>query len=141
MKRLGTILTLTFILCWPVHLRADEKPPAENLHRVTVSLNEYRYSPNRIDLKIGEPTELVLVNEGTVLHEFVTQALTDVQTDVEIEGVIVEALGIGEVEIPPKSTAVLRFTPRKAGQFSFTCGAEKPKSHLKQGMAGLLVFE
>lgn len=119
---------------------ADEKPEDDAPQRVTVRLTEYRFDPARIELKTGQETELTLVNEGAVLHEFITEGLQDVTADVIVNGVIIGALGVAEIEIPAKAKAVLRFTPEKPGEFRVICAAEQPKSHLKEGMTATLIF-
>ena len=119
---------------------ADEKPEDDAPQRVTVRLTEYRFDPARIELKTGQETELTLVNEGAVLHEFITEGLQDVTADAIVNGVIIGALGVAEVEIPAKANAVLRFTPEKPGEFRVICAAERPKSHLKEGMTATLIF-
>lgn len=118
---------------------ADKKPEAGAPQRVTVTLSEYRFDPARIELNVGRETELTLVNEGTVLHEFVTEGLRNVAADVVVDGVIVEALGVGELEIPAKARVVLRFTPTRAGAFRVVCEAEHPVPHLKEGMSAALL--
>lgn len=120
---------------------ADEKPEDDAPQRVTVRLTEYRFDPARIELKTGQETELTLVNEGTVLHEFITEGLQDVTADAIVNGVIIGALGVAEIEIPAKAKAVLRFTPEKPGEFRVICAAEQPKSHLKEGMTATLIFQ
>ncbi len=131
---LGLVLTAT-----PAAF-ADEKPEAAAPQRVTVRLTEYRFDPPRIELKTGQETELTLVNEGTVLHEFITEGLQDVTADAIVNGVIIEALGVAEIEIPAKAKVILRFTAEKPGEFRVICGAEQPKSHLKEGMSATLIF-
>lgn len=119
---------------------ADRTPEGDAPQRMTVTLSEYRFDPARIELKAGRETELTLVNEGTVLHEFVTEGLRNVTADVVVNGVVVEALGVGELELPAKARVVLRFTPARAGAFRVTCEAEHPVPHLKEGMSAALIF-
>jgi hypothetical protein len=75
------------------------------------------------------------------MHEFITDALKKLEVDVEINGVVAEAHGLAELEIPPKSKAVLHFRPEKPGEFPIACHAKEPKDHLKEGMSGKLVFK
>ncbi len=106
----------------------------------TVHLREYRFDPPEIRLTVGRDSELILVNDGTVLHEFVSDALQDLTVDVEIGGVTAETLGVAELEIPPKARVVVRFTPERAGEFRFACHAMRPTDHYRQSMTGRLVI-
>lgn len=133
----GVFLALIAI---PTNTSADDRPATDASQRVTVRLTEYRFDPPQIEVKVGKETELTLVNEGTVLHEFVTKGLSDLTVDVTVSGVVTAALGIAELEIPPKATVVLRFTPTKAGEFPMWCDADKPKNHRQSGMQGTMTF-
>lgn len=119
--------------------QADELPGTPR--QLTVRLSEYRFEPSKIVLKVGEAVELTFINDGTVVHEFVTLALHELDADVEVNGVIVETMGFLEFEIPPKGRAKLRFTPEEPGEFPFTCQAKRPKDHFKEGMAGTLIIK
>ncbi len=141
MTRIGIAFILFLLMAVALEVLADEESLSAAPQQGTVRMLEYRFEPARITFRVGKPVELTIINDGTILHEFVTDALRDLTVDVEIHGVITEALGVAEFEIPPKGKIVLRFTPQKAGQFSFTCQATKPKNHLKEGMAGLLLFQ
>ncbi len=140
MRRIGMLFILCLFLTGPFVAQADERSPNEKLQRTTIRLLDYRFIPSQIVLEIGEEVELTLVNEGTVMHEFVTNALKDLEVDVEINGVVAETHGVVELEIPPKAKVVLRFTPEKPGEFPMDCHAKKPKDHLKEGMSGKLAF-
>lgn len=119
---------------------AAERMPGPNPQQVTIRLLEYRFEPAQITLKAGQAVELILINEGTVMHEFITEATKNLEVDVDINGVITETLGVAELEIPPGARAVLRFTPEKTGQFPFTCRAMEPVDHFKEGMAGKMMI-
>jgi plastocyanin len=140
MRQIGMLFILCLLLTGPFVALAGERSPSEKLQRTTVRLLEYRFEPSQITLKVGEEIELTLVNEGTVMHEFITDALKGLEVDVEINGVVAETLGVAEFEIPPKAKVVLRFTPEKPGEFPIACHAKEPKDHLKEGMSGKLVF-
>jgi uncharacterized cupredoxin-like copper-binding protein len=139
MKRLAAFVTLIFLAGGSLAASADEGTPTE-ARQVTVRLREYRFEPSEIILEKGEEVALILINDGTVLHEFITEAVQNLDVDVQVNGVEVETLGVAELEIPPKGKVVLRFTPEKAGVFPFACHAKKPKDHFKEGMFGKLVI-
>lgn len=135
--RLRIMAALLTVVGLPVAGLADDRSRPQTVQAVTVRLSEYQYAPAHIEVRKDRPVELRLVNEGKVLHEFVTDALLDTTVDVEGEGVVVAARGLEELEVPAGSTVVLRFTPGKAGEFGFRCDAEDPVSHHDSGMKGL----
>lgn len=128
------------LLAAPPEIKADEKVKKGTIQQATVHLMDFRFEPSQINLEAGKPVELTLVNDGTVLHEFITGAFRNLTVDVDVNGVITEALGIGEFEIPPGAKVVLRFTPLKPNEFSLACRAMKPREHYKEGMLGIISF-
>ncbi|MFZ5863933.1 MAG: cupredoxin domain-containing protein [Nitrospirota bacterium] len=124
----------------PMAALSDDRSRPQEVQAVTVLLAEYKYAPAYIELRRNRPVELRLVNEGKALHEFVTDALVDTVVDVEGQGVVVAARGLEELEVPASSTVVLRFTPKKVGDFGFRCDAEDPVSHHESGMKGVLTI-
>jgi uncharacterized cupredoxin-like copper-binding protein len=141
MKRVELLFIACLFFPGPFVALADERSTTEKLQRMTIRLSEYRFEPSQVVLKTGEEIELTLVNEGTVMHEFITDALKGLEIDVEINGVVAETYGVAELEIPSKAKAVLHFTPVKPGEFSMVCHAKEPKDHFKEGMSGKLVFK
>jgi uncharacterized cupredoxin-like copper-binding protein len=123
----------------PIPTLADERalPPAPQT--VTVRLSEYKYEPARVEIQSGKLVELRLVNSGKVLHEFVTDMLSDVMVDLEAGKTVALVRGIEELEIPAGATVVLRFTPKQAGSYTFRCDAEEPVSHHDEGMKGTMI--
>jgi uncharacterized cupredoxin-like copper-binding protein len=138
--RLRIIAALLAVVGLPVAALADDRSRPQEVQAVTVLLTEYRYAPAHIELRKNRPVELRLINEGKVLHEFVTDALVDTVVDVEGGGVVVAARGLDELEVPAGATVVLRFTPKNAGEFGFRCDAENPVSHHDAGMMGRLAI-
>lgn len=134
---LTALLLISAILSFPGDASAADEEAAQ---RVTVRLTEYHFEPDRITLTAGQKAELILKNEGTVMHEFVTAALQNLDVAVEINGIEVETTGVSELEIPPSGVAVLRWTPEKPDVFPIFCYAKKPKNHFEQGMNGKLVI-
>jgi uncharacterized cupredoxin-like copper-binding protein len=138
--RLGIIAAILTVVGLAASALADDRSRPQPLQEVTIRLTEYQYEPAHIVVRKGQPVELRLVNEGEVLHEFVTDALIETAVDVEGQSVIVAARGLEELEIPAGATVVLRFTPRQTGQFPFRCDAEDPVSHHDSGMKGTLTI-
>lgn len=121
------------------HAAADERAVPPSPQVVTIRLTEYKFEPAQIEVHSGKPVELKLVNSGKVLHEFVSDVLADIKVDLETKGAIALVHGVEELEVLPGATVVLRFTPKKAGEFSFRCDAESPVSHHENGMKGVWI--
>ncbi len=88
----------------------------------TVNLNAldtFRYDPNTITAKVGQPIHLVLVNQGNLEHSFVIDAL-----NVKLE------------HVQGKATGDTSFTPTAAGTYVFYCDTP---GHKDAGMTGTLV--
>jgi plastocyanin len=111
---------------------------ADPVQEVTVTLTEYAFEPAVVRLHPGVEARITVVNKGTVMHEFASPYLTDIEVGVETDGVSVETLGLGEVELRPGARAVVTFTPDVTGSFIIVCGANEPVSHLREGMRGTL---
>jgi plastocyanin len=140
--RMGPLCLLLLLASAGAAASGDEtEPPAEPAHRITVTLSEYQFTPSKIKLKAGELVEFTLINEGTVTHEFITLAISNLEVAVTIAGVEAETVGVAELELAPKATAVLRFTPEIAGTYLFFCGAKQPTDHRAAGMTGALIVE
>lgn len=115
---------------------ADEAATASR--EVVVEMTEYAFSPDTVDLVVGEQTRLVLVNRGRYLHEFEAPYFIDVQVKVEVDGVAVMTTGLAEVKVPPGGQVTLTFTPEAAGNHWFVCDVLEPRSHANAGMRGTL---
>ena len=137
------LIRLIFVFCLltvgSLEALADEQIASDNPKRITMHLREYRFEPAQIALKAGEEVELALINDGKVMHEFITEALQTLTVDVEINGIITGTLGVTELEIPAGAQAVVRFTPESPGEFLIACRARSPKDHFKEGMAAHLL--
>lgn len=135
-------LTSSVIMAGEGHALAHEEAGhGDKEQHVTIYLNEYRFEPALTTLVVGKRAQLSLVNNGKVVHEFVTKALLDQTVDIRSQGVFAETLGIEEVEIPPGAQVDLFFTPKKSGEFAIACHASKPEDHLARGMSGRLVIK
>lgn len=151
-----SLLLCGFIACAPIAaVSAEVLPPSDEkgasvqreiphtsgVQQAAIYLQEYRFEPALTTLKVGQPTRLILINKGTTVHEFVTDALHGVVVTMKVQGTLAEMQGLSELEIPPGGKVVLRFTPEQTGEFAIACHASTPKDHLKQGMVGKLVIQ
>ena len=141
--RIGWLVALMAVgvLLTPPTIRAEDDDEVEVKQRATVHLRDFRFDPPAVTFTAGAGAELTLVNEGSVVHEFVIPSFHDMTVTLESGGVTTETMGVVELELAPKSTARLRFTPDKAGEYPFACHAMKPKDHFKAGMTGLLTIK
>ena len=91
----------------------------EEVKTITISAQEFVFSPNKLTLHVGQRVRVVFSNRGTVNHEFVSPILNAVK-DVEVssQGVTVEGDEIGEVNFAKGKVAALEMTPTKVGPFS-----------------------
>jgi cytochrome c oxidase subunit II len=90
-------------------------PPAEKVIHITAK--KFEFVPGEITLKKGEPVALEIKSED-VKHGF---SLPDFNI---------------RVEIKPGQASVVRFTPDKAGQFTFACNVFCGSGH--EEMSGTL---
>jgi cytochrome c oxidase subunit II len=115
LMRWAVSLLLTLFIA-VVHAR-----PADSIRTVDVVLSRYAFSPERIELRVGEPVRLNIVStDGT-------------------HGFQVKALGLN-VRIPAGGTAVtVDLTPAAAGTYRINCSEYCGKGH--GGMEAWLVVD
>lgn len=78
--------------------------------------DDFRFSPNELTAKVGEPLKLNIVNEGSVVHDF----------DIEATGTTSGELAGGE-------SKVIEVTFQEAGEYDFICTVA---GHATAGMVG-----
>ena len=87
----------------------------------TISMTEMRFSPNRIDAKVGQPLTIRLVNQGAQRHDLAFQALH-----------MPSLSGVETALEPGQSTTItLRFD--EPGTHTFICTIP---GHFAAGMSG-----
>lgn len=97
---------------------------------VRVSLGDYRYMPENISLRAGQPVVLQLVNTDLITpHNFTLQ---DDQYGLDVD-----------VDIPAGDTVEVPLLPLWPGQFTFYCNRKLlfMDSHRQKGMEGHLLVE
>jgi cytochrome c oxidase subunit II len=77
--------------------------PAQETRKITIVAKKYEFTPNRIELKAGEPVELTLQSEDAK-HGFVCK---DLKTE--------------KVTYDPQNPHTIKFTPEKPGTYEFHC--------------------
>lgn len=110
------------------------------IQTLNVSLEEYKFIPDKMIFRIGIPYKLVLKNNGKEKHYYTAQdffksiALRKVQTkDGEVKANYLTA-----VEVYPNKEIEIYFVPIKEGNFELTCTIE---GHSEKGMVGKIIVE
>jgi uncharacterized cupredoxin-like copper-binding protein len=103
---------------------------------VQIEMNEYRFHPDKITLKAGEPVRIELHNIGNEDHEFRSRLFDGPLIDVEGNGVTVSGTGIKSVLVDNGATAAIKWLSPEPGTYVFECRI--PSHH---GMDGVIVVE
>jgi plastocyanin len=123
---------------------------ASNPQRVEVHGTEFKFAPAQVTVKVGQPVQLVFVNDGTVDHELEMENMPakDVTLDLSKAGSIPdderdEAQGDAKNNEPhayaaAHGTATVTFTPTKAGTYEMGCHIA---GHFEAGMKGTFVVQ
>lgn len=115
------------------------KPVSTEPKTITLTLNEFQFQPAEITVNVGQPITLVLKNNGTVLHDFVsTDAMVEVM---EEHGAMHDMSGMqtamhAAIEAGQQST--LEFKATQAGTYTFYCTVA---GHKEAGMMGKLIVK
>lgn len=78
-------------------------PAAEEVQEVTLVETEYGIGPDRVEVRVGVPVVLTVINEGDQVH-----------------GLWLPEVGIAE-DIRSGKSQTFRFTPEKPGRFRYMC--------------------
>jgi nitrite reductase (NO-forming) len=88
---------------------------------IEITLTEMRFSPNRIDARVGQPITVTLVNHGSQRHDFAFPSYE------------MPALRGVETSTLPGTTTRLSLTFDRPGTFTFVCTIP---GHAASGMTG-----
>lgn len=108
---------------------------AQSPRMLRIEMTEFRFRPALIRLTSGQPVRLLLVNQGQIAHQFVTDYLRTVAVTVVDATMHVESSGLDIVRLEPGAMATIEFLPRSKGRFPFACTIE---GHREAGMVGVL---
>jgi plastocyanin len=117
----GTLVMLLCLVC-----RAVQGADAARI--ITIDVGDYRFQPDTIELRAGEPVRLELTNtDGVTPHNFTLKAVAG-ELDLDID------IAAGE-------TKIVDLTAPAAGTYTFYCDKKLPfmKSHRDRGMEGVFV--
>lgn len=131
MKKLA-FLVICFIVIFPsFYLNAQpvdyQAKIEDGIQKVQITAAEYSFTPNRIAVKVNMPVELSVKKEAGFVPHNITLNAPDAGIDFS------ESLSTEPVTI--------KFTPTKAGEYTFFCNKKLPfsKSHREKGMEGILI--
>ncbi|HEY6073272.1 MAG TPA: cupredoxin domain-containing protein [Anaerolineales bacterium] len=154
MKRLlivGMVVVLTCVL-------SAAAPGAVKAQKISVTMTDFKFTPNKITLQTGTPVELTLVSRGKVEHEFMVypapksapgdwdeylipntyfQNMGEVEVEFEGQGAVA-GTSLFEVVVKPGKRATVHFTPNRKGTFEIGCHAA---GHYEAGMKGTLTVK
>lgn len=109
---------------------------------VTVTMTEFGFEPNVIEVKAGIPVELTLINAGAIEHDFVIEVIP-VQ-DVSTQGMEADHMSGDHSEYDLHSataagnTSTLVFTATEPGTYKIICSVP---GHFDAGMTGELIVK
>jgi plastocyanin len=86
-----------------------------------ITFEDFRFTPNRIDAKVGVPVAVTLTNRGTERH------------DLNFESLHMPGLGGVESMLEPGTTRAITLTFDQPGTHTFTCSLP---GHAAAGMTG-----
>lgn len=116
-----------------VLLLPPSTPGAPTVPEIRVTATEFKFAPNKITFKLGQPVKLTLVNKGTVEHDLHSDAL-----NLGVPAAMGEMSGMEHETLGPGKTAAVAFTGKKKGTFAFWCTVP---GHQDAGMKGTIIVQ
>ena len=111
--------------------------------KATVTMTEFGFEPNVINVTSGSPVELTLVNDGAIEHDFVIEVIS--VTDVSSSNSGEHHMATDEhseydlhTSTAASETSTLTFTPSEPGTYKIICSVP---GHLDAGMTGELIVK
>lgn len=115
------VMIMVMSISAPLHVFAtteSETKPVDTVEGMVVELHDDYFNPDVITIAKGEPTKLLLKNEGQKQHTFT-----------------VEKLGI-DVEVQPGEQKAIIVKTEETGTYDLIC-----RFHEKEGMVGEVIIE
>ncbi|MEN8204478.1 MAG: cupredoxin domain-containing protein [Pseudomonadota bacterium] len=113
-----------------VLIPACQAVASEPTQAITLTLGDYHFTPDTIEVTAGQPVKLTLTNTDTITpHNFI---LKDEATGLNID-----------TDVSAGKTKAIEFTPTTPGSYTFYCSKKLPfmKSHQEKGMQGTLTVK
>ena len=108
---------------WALPSSQAQERRVDDVRHITVHIENRRFLPHVIRLRVGEQIHLVLKNDDVELHAFVPTDLL-AHTNVQVEGngaPQFNGQGFHRVLIPSQGEAELTFSPKQVGSYPFFC--------------------
>jgi uncharacterized cupredoxin-like copper-binding protein len=102
---------------------------------ITVQMDEYKYTPARIELHVGQPYVFHVTNTGGKQHDLNAKAFFAAVTLAPASVPLVHG---GGVELDQGASADIAFTPTKPGTYEMHC---TEPLHSMLGMHGQIVVQ
>jgi len=138
---LGTAALLALLVggAWLAGGFKAASPAASNL---TLTINNFSYSPQDLTVTVNQPVRIALVNDTTLEHDFSIQTIS-VTNVVETNSAQHDAMDMGNMPAlhmaaAAGQTAELTFTPTQPGLYQFFCTVP---GHKDAGMLGTLLVK
>ena len=117
-------------------IAADAGVGGAAVRRVVFTMSDaMRFTPDTLNVALGETLRIVVRNEGKLLHEFVlgTKKELDAHAALMLKFPDMEHDEPWMAHVPPGKTAEIVWTFNRAGQFDFACLIA---GHYQAGMVG-----
>lgn len=126
----NTSISIRSILGILILLTIQHAMAQESVQTVTLSIGDYQFTPDTIEVTAGHPVILTLINKDSITpHDFI---LNEMASGLNID-----------IDVSAGKTANVEFTPNIPGSYTFYCSKKLPfmKSHRDKGMQGILIVK
>ena len=135
------VLLLILGACAPSRSAAPQQAPP--VQQATLTGTEFSFSPNTINLQVGQRVDLTIKNAGTLDHDLKSaipiSGLTYIAADnAQDEQTTNIANGTFDVDYATGTVAEVSFVPSQAGTYQFFCDVP---DHKEAGMMGTFVVK
>ncbi len=131
--RLAFVSAAALLLATP--LFATQSFAQAATQQLDIALTNFAFTPDALNLKVGQPYRLHLVNSGSSNHNF---AAADFFATVTVASPDASKVQDGAVEVPKNTSVDITFTPTKAGTYDLTCSHFM---HTTFGMKGQITVQ
>ena len=117
------------------------EPAATTSRRINVAMEDHKFSPNVLDVRVGDTVTFVFTNFGRVVHDaFIGDKAAQQQHEKEMREAASDGHGHdhaheGGVTVPPGESGTLDYTFDRAGTLEIGC--HQP-GHYEAGMIAIL---
>jgi uncharacterized cupredoxin-like copper-binding protein len=133
------LLTVALILMFMLAACSGAPSSSTTPKTVTLTLNEFQFQPAEITANVDQPIKLVLKNNGTVLHDFVsTDAMVEVMEEHGAEHDMAGMQTNMHAAIEAGQQSTLEFKATQPGTYTFYCTIA---GHREAGMEGKLIVK